>query len=182
MTQTSAGGGVEIWTAPIEGDADHPRLGKTEPFLQTPFNTILPAFSPDGRWLAYYSGEPGKEGTWVAPFPGPGGGWLISSRGRNPFGRATGASCSSSRTHTIMVAGYTDRGDAFVFGKPQVWSPHPLMDLGSPPVGAFDLAPDGKRFAAVLNADGTAEPKPVTHLTFLLNFFDELRRRVPDAK
>jgi hypothetical protein len=27
---------------------------------------------------------------------------------------------------------------------------------------------------------GTTEPKPITHLTVLLNFFDELRRRVPN--
>jgi hypothetical protein len=33
----------------------------------------------------------------------------------------------------------------------------------------------------VLNADGTADPKPITHVTFLLNFFDELRRRVPGS-
>jgi serine/threonine-protein kinase len=79
---------------------------------------------------------------------------------------------------TIMVAGYAARGDALVFGEPKVWSQHPLPDLGSPPVGTYDLAPDGKRFAVVLNADGTADPKPITHLTFLLNFFDELRRRV----
>jgi hypothetical protein len=68
------------------------------------------------------------------------------------------------------------------FGKPRVWSPHPVLDLGSPPVRAYDLAPDGKRFVVVLNADGTADPPPVTHLTFLLNFFDDLRRRVPTAR
>jgi len=54
-----------------------------------------------------------------------------------------------------------------------------LLDFGSPPVGTYDLAPDGKRAAVVLNADGTADPKPITHLTVLLNFFEELRRRVP---
>jgi hypothetical protein len=80
-----------------------------------------------------------------------------------------------------MVAGYTARGDALVFGKPRVWSPHLLLDSGSPPIGTYDLAPDGKRAAVVLNADGTAQPKPITHLTFLLNFFDELRRRVPGS-
>jgi len=26
---------------------------------------------------------------------------------------------------------------------------------------------------------GTTEQKPITHVTFLLNFFDELRRRMP---
>jgi hypothetical protein len=51
---------------------------------------------------------------------------------------------------TIMVAGYTARGDAFEFSKPKVWSPHTVLDLGSPPVGAYDIAPDGSRFAVVL--------------------------------
>jgi Tol biopolymer transport system component len=74
MIQLSTAGGIEIWTATIDGEAGHPRLGKPEPFLQTPFSTISPAFSPDGRWLAYYSHDPAKEGVWVVPFPGPGGG------------------------------------------------------------------------------------------------------------
>lgn len=43
----------------------------------------------------------------------------------------------------------------------------------------YDLAPDGKRLAAVVVEEGEGEKLP-THLTFLLNFFDELRRKVPD--
>jgi hypothetical protein len=91
-----------------------------------------------------------------------------------------------------MVAGYTANGDSFAARKPQVWSPKSLLVLlcqsedivdavalfGVPP---YDLAPDGKRFAAVLYLGGTAEheTKPITSVTVLLNFFDELRRRVP---
>jgi serine/threonine-protein kinase len=184
ISEANTGSGVEIWMAAIEGDAGHLRLGRAEPFLQTPFVAIQPAFSPDGRWLAYFSGEPGKEGLWVVPFPGPGGGWLVSSRGSDPIWSrgALGAGRELfflADFRTIMVASYTASGDALVFGKPKVWSQHPVLDSGSPPVGTYDMAPDGKRFAVVLNADGTAEPKPITHLTFLLNFFDELRRRVP---
>ena len=41
-----------------------------------------------------------------------------------------------------------------------------------------DLAPDGKRLAALVADDADGEKLP-THLTFLLNFFDELRRRAP---
>jgi hypothetical protein len=37
----------------------------------------------------------------------------------------------------------------------------------------FDLAPDGKRLVARVADDGAR------HLTFLLNFSDELRRRAP---
>ncbi|MFI5105946.1 MAG: hypothetical protein ACHP79_13560, partial [Terriglobales bacterium] len=74
--------------------------------------------------------------------------------------------------------GYTVQGDALVFGEPQVWSRHPLLDPGSPPVRTYDLAPDGKRFAVFLNQN-KAEEKGNVHVTFLLNFFDELRRRAP---
>jgi hypothetical protein len=42
----------------------------------------------------------------------------------------------------------------------------------------YDLAPDGKRFAVVLYPDGSAQ-KPITSVAVLLNFFDELKRRVP---
>ena len=38
-------------------------------------------FSPDGRWLAYSSGESGRQEVHVRPFPGPGGTWQISTRG-----------------------------------------------------------------------------------------------------
>jgi serine/threonine-protein kinase len=183
FTQTSTGGPVETWTAPLEGEAGHPRLGTAEPFLRTRFNTIAPAFSPDGRWLAYFTSEPGKYGLWVVPFPGPGGGWLVSSRGDYPIWSRNGRELFFvANGRTIMVVDYTARGDALEFGKPRAWTRHSLLDLGSPPVGTFDLAPDGKRFAVVLYADGTTDPPPITHLTFLLNFFEELQRRVPTAK
>ncbi len=189
--QATGGLGVEIWTAPIVGPvgdagrgAPGVRLGRAEPFVRTPFTTIQPVFSPDGRWLAYYSGEPGKKGLWVVPFPGPGGGWVVSSHGGDPVWSRNGHELFflDGESRTIMVASYTPRGDALVFGKPQVWSRHRVLDLGTPPAADFDLSPDGKRFAIVLNADGTADPKPVTHLTVLVNFFDELRRRVPAGK
>ena len=44
----------------------------------------------------------------------------------------------------------------------------------------YDLAPHGKHIAAILAPDETK--LRVTHLTFLLNFFDELHRRVPGGK
>ena len=44
----------------------------------------------------------------------------------------------------------------------------------------YDLAPHGKHLAAILAPDETK--LRVTHLTFLLNFFDKLNRRVPEGK
>jgi serine/threonine-protein kinase len=178
-TQQSADGvRSEIWIAPVEGDRDHPQLGKAELFLRTPFSPGQAVFSPDGRWLAYLSNETGTYEVYVRPFPGPGGSqqistgggmWPIWSRNRQEL-------FFSSADQRIMVAKYVVTGDSFSAGKPQVWSEKRLVEGYS---STYDLAPDGKRFAVVLNADGTSEPKPFTHVTVLLNFFDELKRRVP---
>jgi serine/threonine-protein kinase len=170
-----------IWTAPVEGDSDHPRLGRAEPFLRTPFVKTTGAFSPDGRWLAYTSNETGTREVYVRSFPRPGsksqistGGGMFPTWSRN--GRELFFYTPLDRR--IRVADYAVKGDSFMAGKPRVWSQKSLMiaRVGSP----FDLAPDGKRFAVALYPDGTSEPKPITRLTVLLNFFDELRRRVPN--
>ena len=42
----------------------------------------------------------------------------------------------------------------------------------------MDLAPDGKRFA-VSPQDAINDEKGSVRVTFLLNFLDELRRRIP---
>jgi hypothetical protein len=80
----------------------------------------------------------------------------------------------------IMAADYTAIGGSFSVSKPRVWSERQIR-----PVGAslpFALAPDGKRFAVIPMPEATAEDKGPAHVTFLLNFFDELRRRVPAGK
>jgi hypothetical protein len=46
----------------------------------------------------------------------------------------------------------------------------------------FDLAPDGKRLAMEMPVATPEPPKPQHEVTFVLNFFDELRRRVPLGK
>jgi hypothetical protein len=42
----------------------------------------------------------------------------------------------------------------------------------------LDLAPDGKRFAVLALPETAPGEKHSVHVTRLLNFFDELRRRV----
>ena len=75
-----------------------------------------------------------------------------------------------------MAVSYSVKGDTFVAEKPRVW----IEKLGTSGLAtAWDLAPDGKR-VVVLTPAGTEEaPKAEHEVTFLLNFFDELRRRVP---
>jgi serine/threonine-protein kinase len=172
----NAVGQSEIWAAPIENRAGEVRLGKPELFLRAQSSAFSAKLSPDGRWMVYQSDETGNYEVYVSPFPGPGrkvpvssgGGWfpIWAHNGRQIF--------FLTPDWRIMVAGYTTNGSSFALGKPQLWCEKRLLRT---PTQTYDLAPDGKRFAVVLAADGTAEP--ITQLTILLNFFDELQRRVP---
>ena len=179
--QLNADGHREIWTALVEGDRDHPRLGKPQAFLRTSFSEAYPAFSPDGRWLAYSSNESGTNELYVRPFPGPGGKWQISTGGGGyPIWSRDGHKLFFlTRDWRIMVASYTATGDSFAAGRPQVWSQKSLIFAGGN--YPYDLTPDGKHFAVVMNSTAMAEQeqKPIDSVTVLLNFFDELRRRVP---
>ena len=40
-----------------------------EPFLQTRFDERSPAFSPNGRWIAYDSNASGRTEVYIRPFP-----------------------------------------------------------------------------------------------------------------
>jgi serine/threonine-protein kinase len=173
--------GSEIYTVPVEGDHDHPRLGKAEAFLRSSSNDTLPAFSPDGRWLAYASNESGSRELYVRPFPGPGGKSQISTGGgSHPIWSRDGRKLFFlAPDWRIMVVEYTAGSDAFSPGKPRMWSQTSLPSLGGN--YPYDLAPDGKRFAVVMSS-GTGEEQVQGHIdsvTVLLNFFDELRRKVP---
>ena len=56
-----------------------------------------PQISPDSRWIAYVSGETGKDNVFVRPFPEvTGGKWQISTDGGAArCGRTAAASCST---------------------------------------------------------------------------------------
>jgi serine/threonine protein kinase/Tol biopolymer transport system component len=184
--QTGNSGSQDIFTTPVEADpgrgAQSVRLGNAELFLGTPFSEVLPAFSPDGRWLAYQSNESGPYEVYVRPFPGPGGRTQISTGGgRYPVwsGAAHELLFETLDGH-VMDASYTAKGDTFAAAKPRAWSETRLKD--SADSSNYDLAPDGKHLAVFLAGDASSDQKPPTHLTFLLNFFDELQRRAIAAK
>jgi eukaryotic-like serine/threonine-protein kinase len=180
--QEDAGTGFVLWTIPLASDGAGLRAGKPEVFLQTTFYQRFPSFSPDGRWLAYSSTESGAFQVYVRAFPDKGGKWQISNGGglypvwsRN--GRDLFFRTEDSR---MMVASYTVKGDSFVADKPRVWSEKQLANIGVTP--NYDLAPDGKRIAALMPVE-SAEAQPAqNHVVFLMNFTDELRRRAPAVK
>jgi serine/threonine-protein kinase len=83
----------------------------------------------------------------------------------------------------IMGVAYSAKDDSFAAGKPRPWSSTQIMDI-APHAWNLDLASDGKRFVVAIPppAESLAAAKNSFHVTFLLNFFDEVRRRIPTRK
>jgi Tol biopolymer transport system component/tRNA A-37 threonylcarbamoyl transferase component Bud32 len=168
----------DLWILPVDpSDPDRPKAGQPELFLRTPANETRPAFSPDGRWVAYNSNESGTVEVYVraaASSSSAGGKWQISSGGGGtPVWSRAAREIYFPRAGQIMVSDYIVRGSSFEAGKPRLWSKQRLFQTA---FTNFDLAPDGKQFAIV--PDSSASP-PEVRVTMLLNFFDELRRHVP---
>jgi len=176
--------GYDIYSVLVSGDADWGiRAGKPEPFLTTKADERAPAFSPDGKWLAYSSNESGTTEVYVRAFPDNGSKWQISNGGGNypRWSRGSQELIFENPEAHIMAASYAIKGNSFVAEKERQWSPKSLVNLvGS--VRNFDLSPDGKRIAALMPADKAEDPGVASHVTFLLNLFDELERRVPVKK
>jgi eukaryotic-like serine/threonine-protein kinase len=174
----------DLFTVPIEGSRTALKAGKPEVLLQTPFNERFPMFSPDGRWVAYESNESGADEIYVRAFPeaaSGGGKWPISSGGGTyPMWSRSGRQLffESLDHHRVMMTAYTVQGSSFVAEKPRVWSERQLNRVNR----NIALAPDGKRFAVILPAEETGSNQARGRVTYIENFFDELRRKVPTGK
>jgi Tol biopolymer transport system component/tRNA A-37 threonylcarbamoyl transferase component Bud32 len=182
LFEQEPGGRALIKTVPLRGNSGQPLPGEPELFLETPTTNSYPAFSPDGRWLAYASSESGVYEVYVRAFPDRGTKRLISTSGGNfPVWSRNGRELFyRTEDQRIMVATYTVKGDSFAADTPRVWSERQLVNTGL--TLNFDLAPDGKRFAVLMPAENPEPRETRSHLTLVLNFFDEVRRRAPAGK
>lgn len=105
--QPSVGEEFHPWVVPVERTPGMLKLGQPQQLLKDEGKQFAPAISPDGRWMAYHSGETGRLEVYVVPFSpkgtGTGGKWQVSTdsgmeaiwsaRGHELFfiGRMTGA-------------------------------------------------------------------------------------------
>jgi eukaryotic-like serine/threonine-protein kinase len=166
--------GLDLWIFPIDVTGAAPiKTGEPRVFLRTPKDESRPEISRDGRWIAYVSNESGQNEVYVRSFPAGGGQRLASTGGgdqpkwspnrRDLFYR--------NRNGQIMTAAYTVSGDSFSLDKPRLWSSAVVAD--------FDIARDGKSVAAIVNPNADTDKAGSVEAVFVLNFFDDLRRRVP---
>lgn len=177
-----------IWTLPLDtADPEHPKPGKPELFLRSQTALIQnPVLSPDGRWLAYTSGDSSSTNeVFVRPFTRPGGQWQVStSGGLQPRWSQNAhelAYLGGADGRQIMMASYDAKGDSFSAGQPRLFGGSEKGAGVFAPATGFDISSDGKRILGMLPVSGAAAG-PETHISFLINYADELRRKVPADK
>jgi Tol biopolymer transport system component len=149
--------------------------GGSTPFLETQFREGAPAFSPDGKWIAYVSDESGRFEIYARPFPGPGEKWPISLEGGNePVWPRNGRELFY-RAGDAMMAVEVQTTPAFSAGKPRK-----LFDKAYERSLAlwanYDASPDGQRLLMVRQENASA---PATHINVVLNWLEELKQKLP---
>jgi serine/threonine-protein kinase len=172
----------DLWTIPITESDGRLSAGEAELFLRTSSFETYPSFSPDGRWVAYGSGEYGGWEIYVRSFPRSDAPGVRVSEGGGRIPRwLTGTRELLYRTddHRLMVVPYTVKNGAFVPGKPREWTSERLADTGV--INNFDVDSDGKRVLALLPVDRDEDRRRRNQVTIVLNFNEEVRRRVSQA-
>ena len=152
--------------------------------LKTPFDEYNADVSPDGHFIAYQSGESGRNEVYVSPFPQMANGrWQVStSGGSQPAwtrgGRelafldgaghlavvaveASGGSFRTGRLGVLTTAGY---GGAR--GSEAAWR-------------TYDVPPDGRRFLMIKEAVVGTESPFGQGFIVVQNWLEELKRLVP---
>jgi serine/threonine-protein kinase len=157
--------GDDIWVLPLERDAS------PQPFLDNRFTRGDLQLSPDGAWVAYESNESGRNEIYVVPYPGPGGKSQVSTDGgTQPRWNRNGRELFF-RSGAKMMAVDVETGAALRAGAARVLFEKVSSD--------YDVAPDGKRFLMLKPSATTGD---LTEIHVIVNWFDDLRRRVPLPK
>jgi Tol biopolymer transport system component len=150
------------------------------PFIVTKSNEAFPDFSPDGRWLAYASDESGRNEIYIRSFPDGTRTLPISTDGgASPLWSQDG------RELFFWNIGFTKlmKVDVVPGQNLSAGTPKPLFEFaatGSQLVRIYDITPDGQRFLVREKRD--ASVPPVTEVTLVRNWFEELKRLSPAAK
>lgn len=181
FSQSASDTGFALYTLPLDmTDPNAPKAGIPQVFVHSAAGEYGGIFSPDGKWVVYESHPGAQPEIYVRPFPGPGGVWQITSAGGSyprwsPEGHRIFFLGPGAR---VFFVDYEVKGATFVASKPQAWNEAtpttPMLAAGE---GNFDVSSDGKRILALMTPD-TGTQHQSAHVTVLVNFFDELRRRM----
>jgi Tol biopolymer transport system component len=156
--------GRDIWYRAMSGDTT------SKPFEVTPFDELMPRFSPDGRWVAYTSNETGAPEVFVRPFPGPGGRTQISTGGgTEPVWAPDGRHLFYIRGNDLMSATVSSGSAVTAASRERMFSANSLP--GSIHAN-YDVAKDGRHFLMVRSVGSQSD------LTVVLHWLEDAKRRL----
>ena len=145
-----------LWALPLFGDR------KPFPFVQSNFLAVSAVFSPNGRYVAYMSGETGSYEIYVQTFPQQTGKWQISTAGglQPEWSRDGKELFYLARDSRLMAVDVNTTAATLEAGIPK-----PLFQtqLDSTYRGRnfYVVSPDGQRFLLLEPVNDAASP-PIT--------------------
>jgi len=132
--------GADIWILPVSGE------GEPYPYTSTKSLEVNPAFSPDGRWIAYASDETGSFEIYVGSFEEPERRWQVSTKGgQSPRWRADGKEIFYVEPGGLLTATRLDTDGAVV----RPGSSEELFEMATywqSTWQGYGVSPDGSRF------------------------------------
>jgi Tol biopolymer transport system component len=163
-------GGQDLWVLPLSGGDEKPRA-----LLEEAFSEHQAQFSPNGRWIAYTSDETGRSEVYVQTFPPAGGKWQVSTAGGLVAKwRRDGKELFYIERNKLMAVEVNTDGSTFEAGIPKaLFETHIGLIRRNP----YLVTGDGQRFLIITPVEQTTSP-----ITVVLNWFEELKRRVPPGK
>jgi Tol biopolymer transport system component len=165
----------EIIGRPLDGSAE-PTV-----FVSGPFRQGTGSVSPDGRWLAYRSDETGRFEVYVQPYPGPGAKVPVSiGGGTQPVWSADGTEIfyRTLEGDTMMSARISGEGTPEVTERTSLFSTAPYRSGGNN-YRHYHVAPDGRFLMMRRTGEGSDEDPQLGRINVVLDWFAELRERVP---
>ena len=161
-----------MWIKDITG-SQAPKL-----LIDTKAKITSPAFSPDGKFIAYRSNEIGGQfRLFIRPFPINATKVQVSvDDGRFAQWSVDGTELFYRTKETIVAARIQRLPELKVLSRRIVYGPLPSTDQALQP--GFALAPDGR---ILLQEDAVDESKPVK-VKVIVNWFTELKEKLAESK
>ena len=169
---------VSLWTFSVQGRTVAPFGG----VRSSSAPETAAAFSPDGRWVAYASREQGRIRISLQPFPATGSIRQLFVKSSDdphhpvwsPDGKELFYIPRASAFESVSVT----MQPVFSAGSPQAMAVP--FELGPPQARrAFDMTPDGRFLGLILGGGGQMGAGLSPQVQVVLNWFDELKAKVP---